>query len=32
MEFYQFKKDVESAFNNMIADKLFTVNVDKDIL
>lgn len=32
MDFYQFKKDVESAFNNMIADKLFTVNVDKDIL
>lgn len=32
MEFYQFKKDVESAFNNMMADKLFTVNVDKDVL
>lgn len=32
MEFYQFKKDVESAFNNMIADKLFTVNVDKNVL
>lgn len=32
MEFYQFKKDVESAFNNMMADKLFTVNVNRDIL
>ncbi len=33
MEFYQFKKDVESAFNKMMADNdLFVVDVDKDLL
>lgn len=32
MEFNKFKKDVESAFNNMIAENLYVVNVDKDIL
>lgn len=30
MNFKDFKKDVESAFNAMIADNLFVVNVDKD--
>lgn len=29
MEFKNFKKDVEAAFNNMIAENLF---VDKDLL
>lgn len=32
MNFKDFKKDVESAFNAMIADNLFVVNVDKDLL
>lgn len=33
MEFYRFKKDVETAFNEMMkAGKLFTVNVDNDLL
>lgn len=32
MEFIRFKKDVEVAFNNMISDNLFVVNVDKDLL
>lgn len=32
MNFYQFKKDVEAAFNSMIAENLYVVNVDKDIL
>lgn len=33
MEFYQFKKDVEAAFVKMMeAGKLFTVNVDNDLL
>lgn len=33
MEFYQFKKDVEAAFIKMMeAGKLFTVNVDNDLL
>ena len=33
MEFYRFKKDVEAAFINMMnSGKLFTVNVDKDLL
>lgn len=33
MEFKNFKKDVEAAFNNMITEKnLFVVNVDKDLL
>lgn len=32
MEFIKFKKDVEVAFNNMISDNLFVVNVDKDLL
>lgn len=33
MEFYQFKKDVETAFIKMMeAGKLFTVNVDNDLL
>jgi hypothetical protein len=31
-DFKDFKKDVESAFNAMIADNLFVVNVDKDLL
>lgn len=31
MNFKDFKKDVESAFNAMIADNLFVVNVDKDL-
>lgn len=30
MEFKNFKKDVEAAFNNMIAENLFVANVDKD--
>ena len=32
MNFYQFKKDVEAAFNSMIAENLYVVNVDKDTL
>lgn len=32
MEFKNFKKDVEAAFNNMIAENLFVANVDKDLL
>lgn len=32
MNFKDFKKDVESAFNNMIAENLFVANVDKDLL
>lgn len=32
MAFIDFKKDVEVAFNNMISDNLFVVNVDKDLL
>lgn len=33
MKFYQFKKDVEAAFTKMMkAGKLFTVNVDKNLL
>lgn len=32
MIFKDFKKDVETAFNNMIAENLFVVNVDKDLL
>lgn len=32
MDFIKFKKDVEVAFNNMISDNLFVVNVDKDLL
>ena len=32
MEFRNFKKDVEVAFNNMISDNLFVVDVDKDSL
>lgn len=32
MEFIRFKKDVEVAFNNMISDNLFVVNVDRDLL
>lgn len=32
MEFIRFKKDVEVAFNNIISDNLFVVNVDKDLL
>ena len=33
MEFYQFKTDVEAAFTKMMeAGKLFTVNVDNDLL
>lgn len=32
MEFIRFKKDVEVAFNNMVSDNLFVVNVDKDLL
>lgn len=32
MNFKDFKKDVESAFNAMIADNLFVVDVDKDLL
>ena len=32
MEFKNFKKDVEAAFNNMIAEILFVANVDKDLL
>ena len=28
MEFKNFKKDVEAAFNNMIAENLFVANVD----
>ena len=32
MEFKNFKKDVETAFNNMIAENLFVANVDKDLL
>lgn len=31
MNFKDFKKDVESAFNAMIADNLFVVDVDKFI-
>lgn len=31
MEFKNFKKDVEAAFNNMIAENLFVANVDKFI-
>ena len=29
MEFKNFKKDVEAAFNNMIAENLFVANVDR---
>lgn len=32
MNFQDFKKDVEAAFKNMIADTLFVANVDKDLL
>ena len=32
MNFQDFKKDVESAFKNMIADTLFVADVDKDLL
>lgn len=32
MDFIKFKKDVEVAFNNMISDNLFVVNVDRDLL
>ena len=32
MEFIKFKKDVEVAFNNMISDDLFVVDVDGDLL
>ena len=32
MAFIDFKKDVEVAFNNMISDDLFVVDVDKDLL
>lgn len=32
MNFKDFKKDVESSFNAMIANNLFVVNVDKDLL
>ncbi len=32
MAFIDFKKDVEVAFNNMISDNLFVVDVDKDLL
>lgn len=32
MNFYQFKKDVEAAFNSMIAENLYVVDVDKDTL
>lgn len=32
MEFLDFKKDVEVAFNNMISNDLFVVDVDKDEL
>ena len=33
MEFKNFKKDVEAAFNNMIAEKpCLVANVDKDLL
>lgn len=32
MEFIKFKKDVEVAFNNMISDDLFVVDVDRDLL
>lgn len=32
MHFRDFKKDVEDAFNNMIAENLFVVDVDKDLL
>lgn len=32
MNFKDFKKDVESAFNAMIADTLFVADVDKDLL
>lgn len=28
----EFKKDVEAAFNNIIAENLFVANVDKDLL
>lgn len=31
MEFKNFKKDVEAAFNNMIAENLFVADVDKFI-
>lgn len=32
MDFIKFKKDVEVAFNNMINDDLFVVDVDRDLL
>lgn len=32
MNFQDFKKDVEAAFKNMIADTLFVADVDKDLL
>lgn len=32
MNFRDFKKDVEAAFKAMIAEHLFVVNVDKDLL
>lgn len=32
MNFRDFKKDVEAAFDNMIAENLFVANVDKDLL
>ena len=31
MEFIKFKKDIEVAFNNMISDDLFVVDVDRDL-
>lgn len=32
MDFIKFKKDVEVAFNNIINDDLFVVDVDRDLL